>query len=78
MPNITGKLGGNGASGVYDIPLATSAFKNVVATYYNVGLVYGNAHVSSFEFDASCSSTVYKDKAHVIPLSIATAFLIRY
>ena len=29
-------------------------------------------------FNASRSSTVYKDKVHVRPLSIATAFLIRY
>ena len=35
----------------------------------------GNSGVG---FNASRSSTVYKDKAHARPLSIATAFLIRY
>ena len=74
LPNITGS---------FDRPNAYSKGPANGAFYLgnNVGgysRAINSTDSSYVNFDASRSSTVYKDKAHVIPLSIATAFLIRY
>lgn len=78
MPNITGKLGGNGAHGVYGLPTLTGAFKNIVRTYNAVGLGSGNACVSSFELDASLSNPIYGNSDTVTPESLKCEYFIRY
>ena len=73
LPNITGKI---------EKAITNSAQNNIGALKRGVtttGMMgagpYGNYDL---KFDASLSSSVYQDNAHVRPLSIATAFLIRY
>ena len=74
LPNITGS---------FDRPNAYGEGPTNGAFYLGKTVGGRSRALNSFDssyvnFDASRSSTVYKDKAHVIPLSIATAFLIRY
>lgn len=78
MPNITGKLGGNGPNGVYGLPALTGAFKNIVNTYGGVGLVPAQACLASFELDASHSNPIYGSSTTVRPLSQSTLVLIKY
>lgn len=73
MPNITGTLRGDGSD-------------RISGAHYNAGNIVG-AGISwtstsgsdiIIGFDASRSSSTYKNNAHVRPLSITTAFLIKY
>ena len=73
LPNITGKI---------EKAITNSAQNNIgalkrgVATANMMGAgSYGNYDL---KFDASLSSSVYQDNAHVRPFSMTTAFLIRY
>ena len=70
LPNITGKLGGDSANGVYGLPNLTGAFKNIVMTYNNIGLPNGGACISSFEFDASRSNPIYGKSDTVQPNAV--------
>lgn len=78
MPNITGKLGGNGPHGVYGLPTLTGAFKNIVNTYDGVGVGTAKSCLASFELDASHSNPVYGSSTTVRPLSQSTLVLIKY
>ena len=86
MPNIIGSVdkgvGGLGLlngnivdatqHGVLSITTRTLTHTSMVQS---IASFSGNSGVG---FNASRSSTVYKDEARVRPLSIATAFFIRY
>ena len=73
MPNITGKFG---HVGVFDISPLEGAFTG--GKDGDWGNFYSGGGVGTIMFDASRVSSTYQDNAHVRPLSITTAFLIRY
>ena len=76
MPNIQGKLG--------SLKLRTTdhgAISGFVSSVTNAGIIAGEGNfpaIGQINFDAHNSSPTYQDGAHVIPLSIATAFLMKY
>ena len=77
MPNIKGSLGTTQAYSLADVTSRTAgAFE---FTYDAGGPSGGGGDTKGvFTFDASRSSSTYQDNAHVRPLSLLTAFLIKY
>ena len=74
MPNITSSV--TRGSG-YDFT-ATGAIRNMGESpngYSTYGTIF---KFKNWDFDASRSSSAYKDNAPVRPLSLLTAFLIKY
>ena len=76
LPNIKGKVG--------SLKLRTTDF-NAISGFVSSVTIAGNIAgegifpaIGQINFDAHNSSPTYQDNAHVRPLSIATAFLIRY
>ena len=77
LPNIKGRIRAN--SSYFDVSPTGGFYTDITGTSSSqqIDTASGTSN-GGINFDASRSSTVYKDKAHVRPLSIATAFLIRY
>lgn len=72
MPNITGVVGG----GIY-APASGCGYRIDDNVPYESGTYFGRGG-GRIGFDASRSSSTYQDNAHVTPLSITTAFVIKY
>ena len=77
LPNIKGSLGTTQAYSLADVISRTAgAFE---FTYGSGGPSGGGGDTKGvFTFDASRSSSTYKGNAPVRPLSLLTAFLIKY
>lgn len=77
LPNITGSIldnqrngyEGGDTDGVFSFSLYRGVF------YSNDAMMN---MLSGVAFDASLSSSVYQDNAHVRPLSLVTMFLMKY
>lgn len=77
LPNLTGSASGNimqsglgwSGNGVFSAGTATAAAPNA----------YGGSYIKELKFDASRSSSIYKDSATTItPASIKVGMYIRY
>ena len=77
LPNLTGSASGNimqsglgwSGNGVFSAGTATAAAPNA----------YGGSYIKELKFDASRSSSIYKDSATtVVPESLITNFYIKY
>lgn len=78
LPNITGSFGWmTGVEGVRNV--SGSIYTSSLSFYEYSGHTRstGESNVD-FKIDASRSSSVYQDNAPVRPLSITTAFLMKY
>lgn len=76
LPNITGDLlNGYGVLGASHEPVSGAFTRANGANAVQMGSTFGCTGLS---FDASRSSSIYKDNAHVKPLSCATMYLIKW
>ena len=79
LPNIKGHISGNQRNGYENHGIAINgafSLSSLLKVFYSNDMTMNM--LSGLGFDASLSSSVYQDNAHVRPLSITTTFLIRY
>lgn len=76
MPNITSSFGVR--AGVDSPDGRTNVVFSRGELTGNVGMTSGSYKSVIFTAQASLSSSIYQDNAHVRPLSITTAFVIKY
>ena len=77
MPNITGHANAYAYKSAPQYATGVFTLNDVAANVISSGSSSGYNYMD-INFYASRSSSTYQDNAHVRPLSIATAFLIRY
>lgn len=81
LPNITGSFGNSTYSAIWNAGSGSyynGAFKGSSGRGSSINAGVGGAGSKEITFNASRSSSVYQDNAPVRPLSITTAFLVRY
>ena len=76
LPNIRGgwadQSGGN-----YSLT-KTGAFSGSTGDLRNMGWGYDGGSVSTIDFDASRSSSIYRDNTRVRPMSLTTKLILKY
>ena len=77
LPNITGHANAYAYKSAPQYATSVFTMNDVAANVISSGSSSGYNYMD-INFYASRSSSTYQDNAHVRPLSIATAFLIRY
>ena len=88
LPNITGKIDASGQSDTSEAFGEIYADRTITEGAFKDGLIIGNQRATldgdnvkmmrGFKFDASKSSSIYKDNGHVIPNSVTVRYLICY
>lgn len=88
LPNITGKIDASGQPNTSESFGEIYADRTITEGAFKDGLIIGNQGATleggdnemmrGFKFDASKSSSIYKDNGHVIPNSVTVRYLICY
>ena len=76
LPNIRGGWVDQ-SGGTYSLT-KTGAFSGSTGELRNMGWGYDRGSVSTIDFDASRSSSIYRDNARVRPVSLATKLILKY